>query len=146
MSDDFIDLPMRSTPATTTSSTPVPATRVQQAATLIDSGTNAIQAIAPIAQGVVEIWRIKQQSQADVAQIEAKSRAVCDALHAETNRLMVMKDTITTRGQAASALVRAVMQDLHRLDPVAQKGVVDTLTQLVATVVADKGASAADKP
>jgi hypothetical protein len=137
---------MRSTPATTASNTPVPVTKMQQAATLIDSGANAIQAIAPIAQGVIDIWRIKQQSQADVAQIEAKSRAVCDALHAETSRLMVMKDTITTRGQAATELMRVVMQDLHRLDPVAQKGVVDTLTQMIATVVVDKGAPAVDKP
>ncbi|WP_156814554.1 hypothetical protein [Burkholderia lata] len=151
MSDDSMDLPGRR-PAT------VPAERSGTPATgrggftesqvdgLIAGGTQAAANMLTIATNLSEIAKIRANSQAQVDQIEARTRQVREAFRAEVERLSVMRDTIVTRGDTAVKLIREVLAGIPESDPQSRQQALEMLTKMVEVVVADPGASSVPRP
>jgi hypothetical protein len=143
MSNNIIDLPMRVNK--TQSLSPqhkkhVPAVRLnnEQVNTLIDSGTRIADGILSIAKDIVDIARINAESNARVAEIEARSHALVNALRAETDYLMESNKGIRTRGEAAALIIRTVLEHIPEADSVARQRAIDQLYNLIKIVITDK--------
>lgn len=146
MSDDSMDLPARR-PATVPAERPgTPAMRrggltEQQVDVLIAGGTQAAANVVTIVANLSEIAKIRANSQAQVEQIDAHSRAVREAFRAEVERLSVMRDTIVTRGDTAVKLIREVLAGIPESDPQSRQHALEMLTKMIEVVVADPGAT-----
>lgn len=127
MSNDPADLPMRATkplanrpnvptvlisardPTTVPTQGNRPALTNEQFTTLVERGATAIAGAFEIAKMLVETQRIQVQSLATVNEIRARSDAFERAMQAETDRLLVERKNIRTRGEAAALLITSVM-------------------------------------
>jgi hypothetical protein len=87
---------------------------------------------------VVDIARIKATSQAEVANIEARSRAMTEALRAETAYLMETHQGIRTRGEAVTLVIRSVLENIPESDHGSRQQAITILNDLVANVVNSK--------
>ena len=151
MSGDSMDLPARR-PAT------VPAERTgtptngrgafteRQVDALIAGGTQAASNVLTIVANVSEIAKIRANSEAQVDQIEARTRQVREAFRAEVERLSAMRDTIVTRGDTAVKLIREVLAGIPESDQQSRRQALEMLTKMVEVVVADSGASSVPRP
>ena len=144
--NDPMDLPSRSvvkTPDARTDAIIAPRTKLteRQIDVIVDSGAQLVS----IAAGVMDIVKIKAQTQHEVAQIEARSRAVREAIQGEIERMEAVRETITTRGDVALKLTRAVLQDFADYDSTTRQLALETLTKLVDSAINEKGAGAAPK-
>ncbi|MBZ5788836.1 hypothetical protein K8353_01850 [Burkholderia contaminans] len=118
----------------------------QQVDVLIAGGTQAATNMLTIATNLSEIAKIRANSQAQVDQIEARTRQVREAFRAEVERLSVMRDTIVTRGDTAVKLIREVLAGIPESDPQSRQQALEMLTKMVEVVVADPGASSVPRP
>lgn len=140
MNKDPIDLPVRRVNSNSTVRLDfIPASRIplnsNQVSSLIEKGGKVADGVMSIAKELVDISRIKAESQAEVAGIEARSHAMVAALRAETERLMEDRKGIRTRGEAAVALIKAVLEAIPESDHATRQIAIIRLNQLVATVV-----------
>jgi hypothetical protein len=151
MSEDSMDLPSRSAPKT-------PAVRSTGLAqqrnglserhvdVIVDAGAHVVGTIASIAKDIAEIARIRADSQAEVAGIEARSRAISEAFRGEVNRLTAMRDIINSRGDAAAKVIHEVLSLIPESDHVSRQKAIEMLTKMIETVVADRGPSHRPQP
>jgi hypothetical protein len=151
MSEDSMDLPMRSAtklpvPNSTAASTNRGALSEQQVNMLIQGGAVVAEQVVSAARDYLAIVRIRAESQATVDEIDARSRAVCNAIRAEADRLMVVRDTIKSRGDAAVQVIRAVMDSIPETDHAGRKIAIEELSKLVTIAVSGSDAPATPKP
>lgn len=151
MSDDSMDLPARRPATVPAERSGTPATgrggfTEQQVDALIAGGTQAAKNMLTIATNLSEIAKIRANSQAQVDQIEARTRQIREAFSAEVERLSVMRDTIVTRGDTAVKLIREVLAGIPESDPQSRQQALEMLTKMVEVVVADPGASSVPRP
>lgn len=155
MNDDPIDLPMRRPrtlpmtragtevvasprPGTIATSALVaqPKLTPQQFVTVVEHGTRVAEGVLTIANGLVEISRIKAQSAANVSEIRERSLALERAMHAETDRLLGERKHIRTRGQAAVAVINSVLSQIPESDQASRQLALQQLPKLVEAVTA----------
>lgn len=106
----------------------------QQVSTLVNTGPDVARGILSIAQDVVEIVRIQQSAQAEVALIEARSQAVVSALREETARLREVHQGVRQRGDVATQVIRTVLDAMPEGDRLAALGHLHALVaQALAT-------------
>lgn len=146
MSKDPMDLPVRR--VTTTSAAhhevrPIPRVSLneRQVSSLIETGGKVAEGLMAISNDLIEISRIKAESQAEVAGIEARSSALVAALRAETDRLMALRKNIRTRGEAAAEVIRAVLENIPESDIASRQSAVAILSQLVVAAVSGQDCS-----
>ncbi|WP_442809186.1 hypothetical protein [Trinickia soli] len=151
MSEDSMDLPTRG-------ATKLPVARSEALTkqrsglterhvdVLVDSGANLLACAGSIAKDLVEIARIRAESEAEVERIEARSRAIREAFRAEVDRLGAMRDIIGSRGDAAAKLIREVLTHIPESDQVSRQRAIEMLTKMIDSVVADKGPSFGPQP
>ncbi|WNC92147.1 hypothetical protein RI103_28125 [Paraburkholderia sp. FT54] len=144
--NDPMDLPSRGvakTPDARTDASIAPRSKLteRQLDVIVDSGAQLVS----IAAGVMDIVKIKAQTQHEVAQIEARSRAVREAIRGEIERMEAARETIVTRGDVAIKLTRAVLQDFTEYDSATRQLALETLTKLVDSAINAKDAEAAPK-
>lgn len=150
MSNDPMDLPVRrvnSTPVVRPDAQLVPrvSLKEQQVSSLIETGGKVAEGVMSIAKDLVDISRIKAESEAEVAGIEARSFAMVAALRAETERLMVVRKGIRTRGEAAVNVIKSVLENIPESDQASRQSAIALLNQLVATVVSENTSSTQSK-
>ncbi len=150
MNKDPMDLPVRrinSTPAVRPGIQLVPHATLknEHITALVETGGKVAEGVMSIAKDLVEISRIKAESHAEVAGIEARSHAMVSSLRAETERLMAERKGIRTRGEAAVALIKAVLKAIPESDHATRQIAIASLNQLVATVVATNNSSPQSK-
>ncbi|MEY4766653.1 MAG: hypothetical protein RI907_3326 [Pseudomonadota bacterium] len=129
MSRDPMDLPVRQGAVTVrpVEKLPAPATasnrnlklNEQHVTALVNTGTEVAQGVLSIAKDVVDIMRIRQSAQAEVAVIDARTRAVVDALRAETAKLLEVHNGVRVRGEVATQVIRTVLDAIPEADRLA---------------------------
>jgi hypothetical protein len=110
----------------------------KQVSSLIESGAKITEGILSIAGGIVDIARIKAESETEVAGIDARSRALVNVLRAETEHLMESNKGIRNRGEAAALVIRSVMESIPESDSIARQHAIDQLPDLVRQVIANQ--------
>lgn len=118
----------------------------RQVDALIAGGTQAASNVLTIVANVSEIAKIRANSEAQVDQIEARTRQVREAFRAEVERLSAVRDTIVTRGDTAVKLIREVLAGIPESDQQSRRQALEMLTKMVEVVVADSGASSVPRP
>ncbi|AIO37598.1 hypothetical protein DM40_5763 [Burkholderia cenocepacia] len=151
MSGDSMDLPARRPATVPAERTGTPTTgrgafTERQVDALIAGGTQAASNVLTIVANVSEIAKIRANSEAQVDQIEARTRQVREAFRAEVERLSAVRDTIVTRGDTAVKLIREVLAGIPESDQQSRRQALEMLTKLVEVVVADSGASSVPRP
>lgn len=150
MSKDPMDLPIRRPSNQTVVHPGASSGRVrlneQQVTTLVDSGAKVAEGLVSIAKDIVDIARINTQSRAEVAGIEARSRAMVDVLRAETERILASRKGVRSRGEAAALVIRTVMETIPESDHASRQLAIAKLTELVGQVVSTQDPTPAFKP
>lgn len=146
MSNDPMDLPVRrinSTPTVRPNAELVPRVSLteQQVSTLLETGGRVADGVMSIAKDLVEISRLKAQSEAEVAGIEARTHAIVASLRAESERLIAVRKGVRTRGEVAVSLIKTILETIPESDHVARQNAIAMLNQLVATVISEPDSS-----
>ena len=146
MSNDPMDLPVRRINSTLTGRqnaelVPRVSLTEQQVSTLLETGGRVADGTISIAKDLVEISRLKAQSEAEVAGIEARTRAIVASLRAETERLIAVRKGVRTRGEVAVGLIKTILEKIPESDHVARQNAIAMLNQLVATVISEPNSS-----
>lgn len=118
-----MDLPSRRVPTLRPNTTPAVRQEKsryqlneQQVDALIHTGSQVAGGVVQIAQSLLEISRINVTTQADVARIEASSRALVDKIRAEIDRLRESHQAIRTRGETTVSIIQATLQQMPEAD------------------------------
>ncbi len=140
MADDLIDLPARKMnyPSVENNSTTGLGVVLneQQVGQLIETSSKIVEGTVAIARDLVEIGRIRAQSQSEVEVIRARSQALVVVLRAETDRVMLEHDGVRTRSEAAISIIQAIMKNIPEADQSSRVAAIDILNDLVKTVLA----------
>lgn len=147
MKNDPIELPIRNTkvpatrPSTPTGKPPnqVPATvsmnrqplTTQEFTSLVENTTKVAGGVLSIVKDIVEISRIQAQSNANVDDIRERSLAIERTMRAETERLLVERKGIRTRGEAAVAIINSVLGQIPESDQASRQLALEKLPELV---------------
>ena len=127
-----------------------PGSRLTEAQTteLVKTGARLLQDVASIARDLVEIQKIREQANADERRIEAKTRKIVMAIHAEIERTRVDHDGLRARGDVIALLVREIstaLNSMPEVDNACRKALVDTLPRLAELAVSEPGAGPAPR-
>ncbi len=143
MKNDPIDLPMRKTkvPGTSTAKQPTqelttdplsrPALTSQEFTSIIENTTKVAGGVLSIVKDIVEISRIQAQSNANVDDIRERSLAIERTMRVETERLLVERKGIRTRGEAAVSIINSVLGQIPESDQASRQLALEKLPELV---------------
>lgn len=80
----------------------------EQVGQVIEIGGRALESAAVIGQGIVEIYRIREEAAADVDRIDAETRRIQAVLRGEVERMESRRGEIRDRGEVMVSLIREV--------------------------------------
>ena len=80
----------------------------------------------------MEIERIRETAGADVARIDAETRRIVDQIKAEAEMIAKQGDATLKRGQAAAAVIDAILKNIPESDTTARARIIDMLPSLIA--------------
>lgn len=109
-----------------------------QVDTVIQAGVKAADDFGAIVKDLVSIYKIKQQSEADIALIDAETKKIVQSVRAEIDRQVQQGQTIRTRGQAAIdiiAQITSAIKSMPDLDTVSRHKLIDSICPLVQLAV-----------
>ncbi len=87
----------------------------QQLDKVIDVGAKALPEAIDVLKGIVDIARIRAQSNANVETIEAETNRVVQITRVEIDRMRQSGENLRTRGEVVSAIVRSMTETVRAL-------------------------------
>lgn len=106
---------------------------------MIQAGSKAVEDIGSIVKDLVAIQKIKEQSNADIALIEAETRKIVQSVRVEIERQVQQGQDIRTRGQVAVdviAQITSTIKEMPDLDAESRHKLIDSIFPLVQLAVA----------
>jgi hypothetical protein len=102
-----------------------------------------VSSAANIAMDLMEIVKLRAQTQQEIDLIEARSQALRVAIRGEIDKMQAARDTLVSRGDVVVRLTRELLQNIADVDPATRQTMLETLTRLVDSTINAKGADAA---
>ena len=110
-----------------------------QVDTIFQVGAKAAEDLGSIVKDLVVIHKIKQQSHADLALIEAETNKIVKSMRAEIDRQVQQGQTIRTRGEVAVGIIAQItsaITTMPDLDVGSRHRLIDSIFPLVQLALA----------
>jgi hypothetical protein len=99
---------------------------------LLDGTFQMVSGALSLAKDWMEIERIRETADADVARIDAETRRIVEQIKAEAEMIAKQGDATLKRGQAAAAVIDAILKNIPESDTTARARIIDMLPSLIA--------------
>lgn len=148
MGKDSMDLPERRLPVvqnndlekfTEKQRDVIISTKADLAKSKAEMVNRAAQDFGIIAKDAIAIWKIREQSQADVTRIKAEEDKIVNEIREQIEKLKQENANILTRGEITMTIIKEVNQMmLSQEDRTLRQGLIDALPRLVEAALVDR--------
>jgi len=111
----------------------------EQMNTVVQSKARAAEDFGTIVKELVSIYKINQQSEADIALIEAETEKFVKSMRAEIDRQVQQGQTIRTRGEVAVGIIAQITSTITTMpdhDVASRHKLIDSILPLVQLALA----------